>query len=163
MQCRKTIYLRGIGGFSKSSHPYSYSKNPASQNVAAKIPKSQPFAVFEECTQPSQACSLFTVLKCYNDLCFFRDVLYRCFTHAAMIHLSMCVVHIPWVKQGVRNRSHFSNNVCISEENTFDITKSRVHWFFHIHYSSFSCKKKLIEGFQQLILVDLSFSAPLFR
>ncbi|KAG5542836.1 hypothetical protein RHGRI_015811 [Rhododendron griersonianum] len=30
---RMTIYLRGIGGFSKSSHPYSYSKNPASQNA----------------------------------------------------------------------------------------------------------------------------------
>lgn len=64
---RMTIYLRGIGGFSKSSHPYSYSKNPASQNVAAKIPKSQPFAVFEECTQPSQAL-LYRLSGDYNPL-----------------------------------------------------------------------------------------------
>ncbi|KAF5956072.1 hypothetical protein HYC85_008928 [Camellia sinensis] len=41
---RITVYLRGAGGFSKSSHPYSYSKNSASQNLAAKIPNRQPFA-----------------------------------------------------------------------------------------------------------------------
>ncbi|KAF5955935.1 hypothetical protein HYC85_008791 [Camellia sinensis] len=41
---RMTVYLRGAGGFSKSSHPYSYSKNSASQNLAAKIPNRQPFA-----------------------------------------------------------------------------------------------------------------------
>lgn len=48
------VYLRGAGGFSKSSQPYSYTKYPSSQTLAYKIPKSQPFAVFEESTHPSQ-------------------------------------------------------------------------------------------------------------
>ncbi|XP_057469172.1 enoyl-CoA hydratase 2, peroxisomal-like [Actinidia eriantha] len=62
-----SVYLRGTGGFSKSSHPYSYSKNPASKNLSAKIPKSQPFAVYEECTQPSQAL-LYRLSGDYNPL-----------------------------------------------------------------------------------------------
>ncbi|KAJ6931638.1 hypothetical protein NC652_014971 [Populus alba x Populus x berolinensis] len=41
---RSTIYLRGAGGFSNSSHPYSYSNYPVNQAAAPKIPKSQPFA-----------------------------------------------------------------------------------------------------------------------
>ncbi|KAF8377748.1 hypothetical protein HHK36_031133 [Tetracentron sinense] len=55
---RMTIYLRGAGGFSKSSPPYSYSKYPANQVLHAKIPKCQPFAVYEDCTHQSQACSI---------------------------------------------------------------------------------------------------------
>ncbi|KAL7244717.1 hypothetical protein ACSBR2_000144 [Camellia fascicularis] len=64
---RMTVYLRGAGGFSKSSHPYSYSKTSASQNLAAKIPNRQPFAVYEECTQPSQAL-LYRLSGDYNPL-----------------------------------------------------------------------------------------------
>ncbi|CAL5333449.1 unnamed protein product [Camellia sinensis] len=66
---RMTVYLRGAGGFSKSSHPYSYSKNSASQNLAAKIPNRQPFAVYEECTQPSQIFSPDTAWVVHNGLC----------------------------------------------------------------------------------------------
>jgi len=64
---RMTVYLRGSGGFSESSHPFSYTKYPASQNVAAKIPKSQPFAIFEERTQPAQAL-LYRLSGDYNPL-----------------------------------------------------------------------------------------------
>lgn len=53
-----TIYLRGAGGFSKSSEPYSYSKYPNHPVSAAKVPKTEPFVVFEDCTQPSQACNI---------------------------------------------------------------------------------------------------------
>ncbi|KAK2652693.1 hypothetical protein Ddye_012549 [Dipteronia dyeriana] len=52
---RMTAYIRGAGGFSKSSQPFSYSKYPSIQVSAVKIPKTQPFAVFEDSTQPSQA------------------------------------------------------------------------------------------------------------
>ncbi|KAJ9673408.1 hypothetical protein PVL29_023149 [Vitis rotundifolia] len=52
---RMTTYLRGAGGFSKSSEPYSYSKYPNQPVSAVKVPKSQPFVVFGDCTQPSQA------------------------------------------------------------------------------------------------------------
>ncbi|XP_059633815.1 enoyl-CoA hydratase 2, peroxisomal [Cornus florida] len=64
---RMSVYLRGIGGFSKSSHPYSYTKNPIKQVSSVKIPKSQPFAIFEECTQPSQAL-LYRLSGDYNPL-----------------------------------------------------------------------------------------------
>eukprot|EP00258_Populus_trichocarpa_P040394 XP_024456413.1 enoyl-CoA hydratase 2, peroxisomal isoform X1 [Populus trichocarpa] len=64
---RSTIYLRGAGGFSNSSHPYSYSNYPVNQAAAPKIPKSQPFAVFEDCTQPSQAL-LYRLSGDYNPL-----------------------------------------------------------------------------------------------
>ncbi|GMY28143.1 enoyl-CoA hydratase 2, peroxisomal [Fagus crenata] len=55
---RTTFFLRGAGGFSKSSQPYSYSNYPTNKVSAVKIPKTQPFAAFEDCTQPSQACSI---------------------------------------------------------------------------------------------------------
>lgn len=62
--CRVTLFLRGAGGFSKSSKPFSYTNYPTNQAVAVKIPKTQPFAVLEDCTQPPQACSFeFTVAK----------------------------------------------------------------------------------------------------
>ncbi|KAL1533141.1 glycoside hydrolase 18 protein, variant 2 [Salvia divinorum] len=64
---RMSLYLRGAGGFSKSSQPYSFSKYPSSQALTYKIPKSQPFAVFEECTQPSQAL-LYRLSGDYNPL-----------------------------------------------------------------------------------------------
>ncbi|KAK4481371.1 hypothetical protein RD792_012258, partial [Penstemon davidsonii] len=64
---RMAIYLRGAGGFSKSSQPYSYTKYPSSQALAYKIPKTQPFAVYEECTQPSQAL-LYRLSGDYNPL-----------------------------------------------------------------------------------------------
>ncbi|KAJ7957936.1 enoyl-CoA hydratase 2, peroxisomal [Quillaja saponaria] len=67
---RMTVYLRGAGGFSKSSHPFSYSNYPKNQVLAVKIPKTPPFAVFEDCTQPSQACSalLYRLSGDYNPL-----------------------------------------------------------------------------------------------
>lgn len=52
---RTTVYLRGAGGFSNSSKPISYSNYPAKQVAAVKIPDGQPFASFEDGTQPSQA------------------------------------------------------------------------------------------------------------
>lgn len=68
------VYLRGAGGFSKSSQPYSYSKDPSNQTPILKIPKGQPFAVFEESTQPCQARKLrmITVVLCglYPVTCF---------------------------------------------------------------------------------------------
>ncbi|KAK4354772.1 hypothetical protein RND71_026966 [Anisodus tanguticus] len=64
---RLAIYLRGAGGFSKSSQPYSYSSNPNNQSAFPKIPKSQPFAVFEECTHASQAL-LYRLSGDYNPL-----------------------------------------------------------------------------------------------
>ncbi|XP_021611833.1 enoyl-CoA hydratase 2, peroxisomal [Manihot esculenta] len=52
---RSTAYLRGAGGFSNSTHPYSYTNYPKDQVAAIKIPKSPPFAVYEDFIQPSQA------------------------------------------------------------------------------------------------------------
>lgn len=52
---RASIYLRGAGGFSSSSRPFSYTNYPANQVSSIKILKHQPFALFEERTQPSQA------------------------------------------------------------------------------------------------------------
>lgn len=63
---RSTTFLRGAGGFSKSSPPYSYSKYPTN-HMAVKIPKSQPHAVYEDCTQPSQAL-LYRLSGDYNPL-----------------------------------------------------------------------------------------------
>ncbi|KAK6939273.1 MaoC-like dehydratase domain [Dillenia turbinata] len=65
---RITVYLRGAGGFSESSHPYSYSAYPAKE--AIKIPKTQPFAAFEDRTQQSQACNalLYRLSGDYNPL-----------------------------------------------------------------------------------------------
>ncbi|XP_043712382.1 enoyl-CoA hydratase 2, peroxisomal-like [Telopea speciosissima] len=64
---RTTIYLRGAGGFSNPSAPYSCSKYPANQISPLKIPKSQPVAVYEECTQESQAL-LYRLSGDYNPL-----------------------------------------------------------------------------------------------
>lgn len=64
---RMAAFLRGAGGFSKSSPPYSYSKNPTLKNLAAKIPESKPFAVHEERTHPSQAL-LYRLSGDYNPL-----------------------------------------------------------------------------------------------
>eukprot|EP00268_Persea_americana_P004037 TRINITY_DN11272_c0_g1_i2.p1 TRINITY_DN11272_c0_g1~~TRINITY_DN11272_c0_g1_i2.p1 ORF type:complete len:312 (+),score=44.57 TRINITY_DN11272_c0_g1_i2:336-1271(+) len=52
---RSTIYLRGAGGFSKSSPLYSYSKYPTNQVSPINIPNCKPFAAYEECTHESQA------------------------------------------------------------------------------------------------------------
>ncbi|KAK9165012.1 hypothetical protein Scep_000203 [Stephania cephalantha] len=64
---RTTVYLRGAGGFSKSSPPYSYRKYPANQVLTVKIPNSQPFAVQEDCTHQSQAL-LYRLSGDYNPL-----------------------------------------------------------------------------------------------
>lgn len=64
---RLAIYLRGAGGFSKSSQPYSYSSNRSNQSAFPKIPKSQPFVVYEECTHVSQAL-LYRLSGDYNPL-----------------------------------------------------------------------------------------------
>ncbi|RVX15863.1 Enoyl-CoA hydratase 2, peroxisomal [Vitis vinifera] len=60
---RMTTYLRGAGSFSRSSEPYSYSKYPNQPVSAVKVPKSQPFVVFEDCTQPSQALNFYAVMQ----------------------------------------------------------------------------------------------------
>ncbi|KAK1321481.1 Enoyl-CoA hydratase 2, peroxisomal [Acorus calamus] len=52
---RSTIYLRGAGGFSKSSPPYSYSNYPTGQVARVTIPTRVPSKVYEDCTQQSQA------------------------------------------------------------------------------------------------------------
>ncbi|KAL5189467.1 Enoyl-CoA hydratase 2, peroxisomal [Glycine soja] len=59
---RTTVFLRGAGGFSKSSKPFSYTNYPMNQNPAVKIPESKPFSVFEDRTQPSQACYNYAIL-----------------------------------------------------------------------------------------------------
>ncbi|MCL7040793.1 hypothetical protein MKW94_021622 [Papaver nudicaule] len=64
---RLTVYLRGAGGFSKSSPPYSCSKYPADQIKPVKFPNCQPFVVYEECTQKSQAL-LYRLSGDYNPL-----------------------------------------------------------------------------------------------
>ncbi|XP_061345047.1 enoyl-CoA hydratase 2, peroxisomal [Gastrolobium bilobum] len=64
---RTTVYLRGAGGFSKSSHPFSYSNYPLNRISAVKIPESKPFSVFEDHTQPSQAL-LYRLSGDYNPL-----------------------------------------------------------------------------------------------
>ncbi|KAJ8437432.1 hypothetical protein Cgig2_031953 [Carnegiea gigantea] len=64
---RTTIYLRGAGGFSKSSPPYSFTSYSSNQSPALKIPKTQPFASFEDITQASQAL-LYRLSGDYNPL-----------------------------------------------------------------------------------------------
>ncbi|KAG6534195.1 hypothetical protein ZIOFF_008080 [Zingiber officinale] len=51
---RSSIYLRGSGGFSSASQPYSYKTYSDSQPSRFSIPKHQPTAIFEETTQLSQ-------------------------------------------------------------------------------------------------------------
>ncbi|XP_021284596.1 enoyl-CoA hydratase 2, peroxisomal [Herrania umbratica] len=64
---RATVFLRGAGGFSDPSQPFTYSNYPANQASAMKIPESVPFAVFEDCTQSSQAL-LYRLSGDYNPL-----------------------------------------------------------------------------------------------
>ncbi|XVF47962.1 hypothetical protein PTKIN_Ptkin03bG0152000 [Pterospermum kingtungense] len=64
---RTSIFLRGAGGFSDPSQPFTYSNYPANQASAMRIPESQPFAVFEDCTQPPQAL-LYRLSGDYNPL-----------------------------------------------------------------------------------------------
>ncbi|XWS20882.1 hypothetical protein CRYUN_Cryun30bG0007100 [Craigia yunnanensis] len=64
---RMSAFLRGAGGFSDPSHPFTYSNYPANQASAMRIPESQPFAVFEDCSQPSQAL-LYRLSGDYNPL-----------------------------------------------------------------------------------------------
>lgn len=54
--CRTTLFLRGAGGFSKTSRPFSYTNYPTNQVPVVRIPKTQPFVIFEDPTQPSQVC-----------------------------------------------------------------------------------------------------------
>ncbi|XP_057451695.1 enoyl-CoA hydratase 2, peroxisomal-like, partial [Lotus japonicus] len=64
---RSTVYLRGAGGFSNSSKPFSYSNYPLNQTSTVKIPDSKPFSVFEDHTQASQAL-LYRLSGDYNPL-----------------------------------------------------------------------------------------------
>ncbi|KAM3758795.1 hypothetical protein ACB098_01G072200 [Castanea mollissima] len=64
---RSTVFLRGAGGFSKSSQPYSYSNYQTDKASTVKIPETHPFAVFEDSTQPSQAL-LYRLSGDYNPL-----------------------------------------------------------------------------------------------
>ncbi|CAA2994633.1 enoyl- hydratase 2, peroxisomal [Olea europaea subsp. europaea] len=64
---RMTVFLRGAGGFSKSSQPYSYTRYLANRTLEYKIPKTQPFSVYEQRTQPSQAL-LYRLSGDYNPL-----------------------------------------------------------------------------------------------
>ncbi|VVA95457.1 unnamed protein product [Arabis nemorensis] len=64
---RTTVFLRGAGGFSNSSQPFSYKNYPINQGLAVKIPKTQPAVVSEERTQLSQAL-LYRLSGDYNPL-----------------------------------------------------------------------------------------------
>jgi len=64
---RTTAFLRGAGGFSNSSQPFSYKNYPSEQGLAVQIPQTQPSAVCEERTQPSQAL-LYRLSGDYNPL-----------------------------------------------------------------------------------------------
>ncbi|KAK3231939.1 hypothetical protein Dsin_003820 [Dipteronia sinensis] len=46
MNRRLTAFLRGAGGFSKSSPPFSYSNYPKNQTTAVKIPETQPLTLY---------------------------------------------------------------------------------------------------------------------
>ncbi|KAJ3690825.1 hypothetical protein LUZ61_019989 [Rhynchospora tenuis] len=64
---RSTVFLRGAGGFSDSSKPYSYTAYPANQIFRFSIPKSEPTIVYEDRTQNSQAL-LYRLSGDYNPL-----------------------------------------------------------------------------------------------
>ncbi|XP_010935207.1 enoyl-CoA hydratase 2, peroxisomal [Elaeis guineensis] len=64
---RSTIYLRGAGGFSKSSPPYSYITYPANQVSRVSVPKYKPSVVYEDRTHQSQAL-LYRLSGDYNPL-----------------------------------------------------------------------------------------------
>lgn len=61
---RVTTFLRGAGGFSDPSNPYSYSKYPVE---TFKVPNGLPSVVYKDCTQPSQAL-LYRLSGDYNPL-----------------------------------------------------------------------------------------------
>ncbi|KAK8580781.1 hypothetical protein V6N12_071033 [Hibiscus sabdariffa] len=61
---RLSAFLHGAGGFSDPSQPFTYRDYPANQLSAIRVPESPPYAVFEDCTQPSQACVLLFVQHC---------------------------------------------------------------------------------------------------
>ncbi|XP_038884421.1 enoyl-CoA hydratase 2, peroxisomal [Benincasa hispida] len=64
---RTSLFLRGAGGFSSSSHPFSYTNYPKDQGLVGKIPKTPPFTVYEDYTGPSQAL-LYSLSGDYNPL-----------------------------------------------------------------------------------------------
>ncbi|ONK64264.1 uncharacterized protein A4U43_C07F23830 [Asparagus officinalis] len=64
---RSTVYLRGAGGFSKSSPPFSYANYPVNQVSHVSIPKCNPAFVYEDHSQPSQAL-LYRLSGDYNPL-----------------------------------------------------------------------------------------------
>ncbi|KAF3771951.1 Enoyl-CoA hydratase 2, partial [Nymphaea thermarum] len=64
---RSTLYLRGAGGFSKSSSMYTYSRSAAKLNFSTRFPETPPFAIHEESTQSSQAL-LYRLSGDYNPL-----------------------------------------------------------------------------------------------
>ncbi|XP_040944258.1 enoyl-CoA hydratase 2, peroxisomal [Gossypium hirsutum] len=64
---RTSVFLRGAGGFSDPSKPFTYSNYPVNLASAMKIPKTQPSVVFEDCTQPPQAL-LYRLSGDYNPL-----------------------------------------------------------------------------------------------
>ncbi|KAK8585218.1 hypothetical protein V6N13_139153 [Hibiscus sabdariffa] len=64
---RLSAFLRGAGGFSDPSQPFTYRDYPANQLSAIRVPEGPPYAVFEDCTQPSQAL-LYRLSGDYNPL-----------------------------------------------------------------------------------------------
>ncbi|XP_039024661.1 enoyl-CoA hydratase 2, peroxisomal-like isoform X1 [Hibiscus syriacus] len=63
---RISVFLRGAGGFSDPSKLFTYSNYPVNQTYM-RIPTTQPFAIFEDCSQPSQAL-LYRLSGDYNPL-----------------------------------------------------------------------------------------------
>ena len=53
--CRSAIYLRGAGGFSNSSRPFTYATYADNEVSNVTFPDSTPSAVYEDHTQNSQA------------------------------------------------------------------------------------------------------------
>ncbi|CAN6461919.1 unnamed protein product [Victoria cruziana] len=64
---RGTLFLRGAGGFSKSSSMYTYSRSAEKMNFSTRCPETKPFAIHEESTQSSQAL-LYRLSGDYNPL-----------------------------------------------------------------------------------------------
>eukprot|EP00252_Welwitschia_mirabilis_P014493 TRINITY_DN31814_c0_g1_i1.p1 TRINITY_DN31814_c0_g1~~TRINITY_DN31814_c0_g1_i1.p1 ORF type:complete len:311 (-),score=63.41 TRINITY_DN31814_c0_g1_i1:119-1051(-) len=65
---RSAVYLRGAGGFSKTTKPYSYqSSSPRHKQAPVVIPDDSPSATYEDHTQQSQAL-LYRLSGDYNPL-----------------------------------------------------------------------------------------------